>query len=174
MDWFMDLVYQMLVVMPDTRITAVDALAHPFLTIMHFIKYPSTAMTKKNAKLMESCKLDIWIDSSPRNLYSSGLVVHTSDLKISQHCAPAPPICTVGQSFVIFYKNILHYNIALYLLYKITRYYRLEGNRRRRECDNNTDNRVQYHSRRVIHRVLLCLVNSWADHGLLYLIIMYK
>ncbi|XP_003246296.1 homeodomain-interacting protein kinase 2 [Acyrthosiphon pisum] len=57
--WFMDLVYQMLVVMPDTRITAVDALAHPFLTIMHFIKYPSTAMTKKNAKLMESCKLDI-------------------------------------------------------------------------------------------------------------------
>jgi len=84
--WFMDLVYQMLVVMPDTRITAVDALAHPFLTIMHFIKYPSTEMTKKNAKLMESCKLDIWIDLNPCNLYSSGPVPHTSDLKISQHC----------------------------------------------------------------------------------------
>ncbi|XP_027846194.1 homeodomain-interacting protein kinase 3-like [Aphis gossypii] len=57
--WFMDLVYKMLIVMPETRITAVDALAHPFLTIVHFIDYPNTVMTKKNAELMATCALDI-------------------------------------------------------------------------------------------------------------------
>jgi len=145
--WFMDLVYQMLVVMPDTRITAVEALAHPFLTIMHFIKYPSTAMTKNNLKLMESCKLDIWIDLSPCNLYSSGPILHTSDLKISQHCphrsAPSE------KALLFFYKNILYIiYIVLYLLYlqdddivlKI-----IEDI----ECDNNKDNCVQ-----SIHAVL--------------------
>ncbi|XP_025208057.1 homeodomain-interacting protein kinase 3-like [Melanaphis sacchari] len=57
--WFVDLVYKMLMVMPEMRITAAEALAHPFLTIMHFIKYPSTAMTKKNTELMAKCVLDI-------------------------------------------------------------------------------------------------------------------
>ncbi|XP_060854612.1 homeodomain-interacting protein kinase 3-like [Rhopalosiphum padi] len=57
--WFVDLVYKMLIVMPEMRITAVDALAHPFLTIVHFIKYPSTVMTKRNTELMATCLLDI-------------------------------------------------------------------------------------------------------------------
>lgn len=55
--WFVDLVHNMLMVMPEMRITAVEALAHPFLTIMHFIKYPSTAMTKVNTELMKKCLL---------------------------------------------------------------------------------------------------------------------
>lgn len=57
--WFADLVYKMLTVMPSGRITAVDALAHPFLTMVHFIKYPSSTMTKRNAGMMQKCKINL-------------------------------------------------------------------------------------------------------------------
>lgn len=58
-EWFADLTYKMLTVKPDRRIPAVDALAHPFLTMKHFVAYPSTKMTKTNADMMGKCKLDI-------------------------------------------------------------------------------------------------------------------
>lgn len=57
--YFMDLVYKMLTIESNDRITAVDALSHPFLTMIHFTKYPSTVMTKRNAKIMKTCYLNI-------------------------------------------------------------------------------------------------------------------
>lgn len=57
--WFVDLVFKMLNIESNRRITAVDALSHPFLTMIHFTKYPSSAMTKINANIMKTCKLDI-------------------------------------------------------------------------------------------------------------------
>lgn len=59
MVWLVDLVYKMLTIEPNQRITAVDALSHPYLTMKHFTEYPSTAMTKSNANIMKTCKLDI-------------------------------------------------------------------------------------------------------------------
>ncbi|XP_050432348.1 homeodomain-interacting protein kinase 2-like [Adelges cooleyi] len=58
-EWFTDLVMKMLSAMPDQRITAAEALSHPFLTMRHFIKYPNSSVTKSNVEIMTKCSVDI-------------------------------------------------------------------------------------------------------------------